>query len=104
MLDTLKKTLSPLSATIVQRKMALLAHIIRAPRADPMKRVTFYGPKLQIISPAVRRTGQPKKHWTDESMAIAWDRTIVAQLGSQAYTATEEQRKAIAFQSDFRIL
>ena len=64
-LDSIEKALD-------KRRVKFLGHILRANSEDPLRKITFYHNSARPLEPTKRRVGGPKKHWTWETLSLAW--------------------------------
>ena len=63
----------PLTEVLETKRLKLLGHILRRPRAHPQQQVTFASSLALPKAPLNRRVGRPRKNWTIENMRKAWE-------------------------------
>ena len=63
----------PLTEVLETKRLKLLGHILRRPRAHPQHQVTFASSLALPKVPLNRRVGRPGKNWTIENMRKAWE-------------------------------
>ena len=56
----------------MKRRIKFIGHILRADNNDPVRTVTFQPSTAKPVYPIKRRIGGPKKHWTWETLQMAW--------------------------------
>ena len=61
-----------MSETLGKRRIKFIGHILRADNNDPVRTVTFQPSTAKPVYPIKRRIGGPKKHWTWETLQMAW--------------------------------
>ena len=65
--------IKPLTEILASKRLKLLGHVLRRERRHPLHQVTFASNRAMPRTPNIRRVGRPRKCWTLENMARAWD-------------------------------
>ena len=66
------KDIETIEETLTKRRIKFLGHLLRAEGNDPIRTITFNSNSAQPNMPVKRRVGGPKKHWTWETLELAW--------------------------------
>ena len=61
-----------LSDIVKDRQVKLLGHIVRTEYDDPMHH-TIFDKNLQKTQRSYKRVGKPREHWTDKTLARAFE-------------------------------
>ena len=67
------RKIKPLTEILASKRLKLLGHVLRRERRHPLHQVTFASNRAIPRTPNIRRVGRPRKCWTLENMARAWD-------------------------------
>ena len=80
------------------RTRALLGHVIRGGREEPMHRATFRDETLQRITVKHRRVGRPRKTWLEETVKKFWNEEMeTREIAEVEFSWNEEEhREALA--------
>ena len=67
------RKIKPLTEILASKRLKLLGHVLRRERRHPLHQATFASNRAMPRTPNIRRVGRPRKCWTLENMARAWD-------------------------------
>ena len=62
-----------ISEMLCQRRVALVGHILRQPRTNPLRNVCFRQSTAAPFEVLYRRQGRPRKRWIDSTLQFVWD-------------------------------
>ncbi len=89
------KTIETMEDTLAKRRIKLLGHIIRAQPMDPVRLSTL---KMHTPDPVYindRRVGGPRKHWTEETFELCWNKHCKKDNNNVLYNRTQQHRQII---------
>ena len=81
--------------TLSKRRIKLLGHILRTQPMDPVRLSTL---KMHTPDPVYitgGRVGGPRKHWTEETFELAWNKHCKTNNNNILYSKTQQQRLII---------
>ena len=67
-------TIQKISELLGQRRIALVGHILRQPRTNPLRNVCFRQDTAAPFEVLYRRPGRPRRRWIDSTLNIVWEK------------------------------